>query len=387
VQSQAQLPDVMPQTALPSDAAVQPEADVASRHSLRHSLFTFVRLAMGIGILLYLSRSGIINFHSLTRLLTAWPITIAAFAILLLDVTLMSVRLSLLFRPHDLSLPVRNAFQLTLVGFFFSMFLPGAAGGDLPKLYYATKGNNGRRTEVGTIVLLDRVIGLLSLLLPPLLVAPFFTGLIRSVHVLRDLVVMDGLLVATMLVGGVLCMYSDASRNFLSHTVLGWTRLKTTAGRILDTIATYRKSPRTILAALGLSFVANLSVIALTGLAILALNPSELRARMLLVVPMGHIVNSLPLTPGGIGVGETAFSALFHLAAIKGGAEALLCWRVWNAMIGLLGLLVYVGGIRRLVFNTRRVAEPEPIAADVPREAPELAEPEPEPALVCAPGD
>lgn len=363
------------------------QSDATPEHPLRRSLFTFVRLAIGIGILVYLSRSGIINFHSLGRLLTAWPITIAAFGILLLDVALMSVRLSLLFRPHDLSLPVRNAFQLTLVGFFFSMFLPGTAGGDLPKLYYATKGNAGRRTEVGTIVLLDRAIGLLSLLLLPLLAAPFFIGLIGSLPVLRDLLVMDGLLVATMLVGGVLGMYSEGSRKFLSHNVLGWTRLKNTAERIFDTIASYRDSPGTILSALGLSFIANLSLIALTALAILALNPSELRARMLLVVPMGHIVNSLPLTPGGIGVGETAFGALFHLAGITGGAEALLCWRVWNAMIGVLGLVVYVGGIKRLVFNMREQAElePESVAPTDLQETPDPAETEP--AFVGAPGD
>lgn len=327
---------------------------------------------MGVALLMYLSRSGIINFGSLTRLLTAWPITIAAFAILLLDVALMAVRLSLLFRPHDLSLPVRNALQLTLVGFFFSMFLPGAAGGDLPKVYYAAKGNNGRRTEVGTIVLLDRVIGLFSILLPPLLAAPFFTGLIRSVPALRDLLLLDGLLVGGMVLGGVLCMYSEVIRHFLSHGVLGWTPLKATVARVLDTVASYRRSTRTILAALALSFIANLSVIAVTGLAILALNPAELRARMLLVVPMGHIVNSLPLTPGGIGVGETAFSALFHLAGIRGGAEALLCWRVWNAMIGLLGLAVYVAGIKRSVFNRRKNAE---------------SEAQPESALIQAPGE
>ena len=34
--------------------------------------------------------------------------------------------------------------------------------------------------------------------------------------------------------------------------------------------------------------------------------------------------NSLPLTPGGIGAGETAFNVLFKLTGISGGAEALL---------------------------------------------------------------
>jgi uncharacterized membrane protein YbhN (UPF0104 family) len=96
---------------------------------------------------------------------------------------------------------------------------------------------------------------------------------------------------------------------------------------------------------------ANLSVIAIVMLAFLALDPSGLSPKMCLVVPMGHVVNSLPLTPGGLGVGETAFNALFELAGLRLGAQALLCWRVWRAVVGLLGLAIYVRGMRGLVFG------------------------------------
>jgi hypothetical protein len=56
------------------------------------------------------------------------------------------------------------------------------------------------------------------------------------------------------------------------------------------------------------------------------------------------------LTAGGIGVGETAFDALFKLTGINGEAEALLCVRLWNISVGLLGLLVYLYGVRRIVY-------------------------------------
>ena len=69
------------------------------------------------------------------------------------------------------------------------------------------------------------------------------------------------------------------------------------------------------------------------------------------MVPMGEIVNSLPLTPGGLGVGETAFNAFFSIAGLRGGAEALLCWRVWNALTGLLGLFFYLRGVRVRVID------------------------------------
>jgi uncharacterized membrane protein YbhN (UPF0104 family) len=68
-----------------------------------------------------------------------------------------------------------------------------------------------------------------------------------------------------------------------------------------------------------------------------------------LVAPLGHLVNSLPLTPGGIGVGETAFNTLFSLAKMSGGAETLLCLRLWNLAVGAFGLMVYLYGMGRIV--------------------------------------
>ena len=67
------------------------------------------------------------------------------------------------------------------------------------------------------------------------------------------------------------------------------------------------------------------------------------------MAPVGHLVNSLPLTPGGIGVGETAFNALFSLTGMSGGADALLCLRVWSLLVGALGLLNYIFGMGRIV--------------------------------------
>jgi hypothetical protein len=87
----------------------------------------------------------------------------------------------------------------------------------------------------------------------------------------------------------------------------------------------------------------------------LVVNPSGLAMKMCLVIPMGYIANSLPLTPGGLGVGETAFNALFDITGLRGGAEALLCWRIWSAFVGILGLIFYLRGLRRSIVNTGEV--------------------------------
>jgi hypothetical protein len=58
--------------------------------TLRKTAFLLLRLGIGVGILVYLAKSGQINFPSLMRLLHAWPVTVAATGILLLDIVIMS---------------------------------------------------------------------------------------------------------------------------------------------------------------------------------------------------------------------------------------------------------------------------------------------------------
>jgi len=328
----------------------KPHAITHSRYaSVRKYASLLLRLVFGLGILAYLAKSGQINLSSLVSLLHKWPLTISAIVFLLLDILMMSIRGSLLFRNARLTLALANSIQLNLIGFLFSTFLPGAAGGDIAKLVYATKENHGRRAEVATVLLLDRLVGLFSLILLPLLFTPFFPGLLHTVPVLRRLLVIDALLACSMLLGAGLVMFFSPARGWVSWFLRPWPSVKSLALRVLDAMAAHGKARGTLSIALILSLLANLCLIVVTGLALYAVNPGSFSARLVLVAPIGHLVNSLPLTPGGIGVGESAFNALFRLTGMQGGAETLLCVRVWNISVGLLGLFVYFFGLGRIV--------------------------------------
>jgi uncharacterized protein (TIRG00374 family) len=336
--------------------AIRPNS-AASKSQL---LWTLARFAVGIALLAYLASSKIIDFRSLSRLVTAWPVSLVALALIFADIALMALRLSWLARPQDLEIPYANSLELTLVSSFFATFLPGAAGGDLPKLYYAAKNNRGRRAEIVTVVLFDRVMGLLSLLVLPLLFAPLFSVLIHDVPALRLLLIASAALAAVSLAAFLLCLLNrtipDAIVRYIARliTKFGGRFLpaENLPARILATIRAYRCHPTILAGAFGASLLSNLSMIAVTALAIEILYPGSLSLRMSLVIPMGDIANSLPLTPGGLGVGESAFNALFKLTGLQGGAEALLCWRIWRAVVGLAGLALYLRGPRRSVFQS-----------------------------------
>ncbi len=318
-------------------------------------LLALIRLAAGVLLLAYLAHAGILDFRALSSLLSRWWFTAAACVLVFLDIAFMAVRLSALFRPQGMHLSFGTSVQLTWVGFFFGIVLPGAAGGDLVRAFYAARENAGRRAEIITILVLDRAIGMLSLLLLPLLFAPFFPGLLRSVPALRALLLLVAVMAAGIIGTYVICI---THRSWLDR-VAGRNVMLT---RILDTVTGYRHATGTLLWALLLSLAINLSVVVVTILALFAMHPDQVAARMCLIIPMGHIVNVVPLTPGGLGVGETAFNALFRLTGLRGGAEALLGFRLWALLVSIPGLLLYLRGLKRHVFEEPKAVTAAPDA-------------------------
>ena len=323
-----------------------------SSRTVRGVALALLRLAAGVGLLAYLAHAGVLDLRTLGALFSAWWLTAAAVALIFVDVALMALRLAVLFRPQGMHLTFRTSLQLTLVGFFFGIVLPGAATGDVVRAFYAARENAGRRAQIITILVVDRAVGMLSLLLLPLLFVPFFPGVLRQVPALRHILLLVALMAAGMLAGFAVCLFHRSLFDaFATRSPM--------MGRILGTLAAYRRSVGALLWALVLSLGANLGVLVVTILALFAMHPDAVAPRMCLVIPLGHIVNVVPLTPGGLGIGESAFNALFRLTGLHGGAEALLGFRLWSLLVGLPGLLLYLRGLKRHIFE-----EPPALAAE-----------------------
>jgi glycosyltransferase 2 family protein len=318
--------------------------------SMRQILLFLMRLGVGFGLLAYLAESKSIDLSTLSRLFTAWPISIGAITLLLLDLALMAWRLCWLFHPHGMHLPLGASLRLTLVGSFFASFLPGRAGGDLARVFYASRESSGRRTEIISVLIFDRAIGLFSMLILPLLLAPIFPELLRAT-VVRVALATAAILALGMLIAFLACVFIPSMVHRLARGPLGFPAWRELVVRFLGTITAYSRSPGTLIAALSLALVGNLTCIAVTALALVAVQPARLAARLCVLVPIGQIVNSLPISPGGLGVGEAAFNALFKIAGLQGGAEALLCCRIWTILVSILGLAFYLRGFRGRVFS------------------------------------
>lgn len=324
--------------------------------------FAILRLAVGLALLAVLATTGALDWGALSGLLHRWYFTVGTVLLALSGITLTAWRLCVLLRPRGFRMGIGDSMRLTLIGVFFNAAMPGASGGDLVRIYYAAKGNEGRRAEIVTVLLLDRFVGLVALLMYPVVLAPLYLSLLANNPSLRLVVLtaagaVAGLAVATWLFflrgrGGVLPRFLQKMPG------------RALVERAISTLRLYGTDRRPLWTALALSLCAH--GLGVTGFVLLAravVSPTFEWA-LFVIVPLGLVVNTLPLTPGGLGVGEAAFAVLFGMAGLQGGPEVLISWRLVTILVGLSGLIFYLQGRRQFVSAREKAAT---VADDPPQ--------------------
>ena len=72
--------------------------------------------------------------------------------------------------------------------------------------------------------------------------------------------------------------------------------------------------------------------------------------RVFVATPIGILVNAVPLSPGGLGIGENAFEILYKMIGGRNGGTSFLLARVFMYSPALIGF-VYV--LKRMVTRTK----------------------------------
>ncbi len=304
------------------------------------------RALLGLGLLAWvLSRAE--TWRSLGQLLTATWLLPALVGFTLIGAVIESLRLGLLFRSQQMHLSFWNGWRVVALGAFFNFSIPGGTGGDLMKLYYLAAGNRGRRVEVATLLLVDRLVALTSLL-----AVLFALALADAAFVARTPVVRALVLAALALAAAIVLAVASASSERVRSTrlyarLLGRLPFSSHVRRALDALHRFREHRATLGAAVAISILGHgllLAIFAASGAVLFADAPP---VRVSLLALLGLFANALPLTPGGIGVGEAAFDRLFLLAGYARGSPLILAWRAAQLPFFLAGGLIYVLGVRR----------------------------------------
>lgn len=306
-----------------------------------------LRFAVGVALLVWLSRSGVIAWSRIAALLAHPGLVALALVLFAGAIAVTAWRLCVLATPLGLRIGFGASLRLLLIGTCFSVFMPGSAGGDLARIYLALQGQQGRRAELTAVLIFDRIIGLIALLLFPLAAALASPAVVRIHPGIVDVLARAAAIVALAVVGAIV-LWGPVSGTGIARRVaalpLGGLVTRATAA-----LRTYRRFPGKLVLSLALSFVAAGLAMAVMLVLARAVGIVGGERAMLMLLPIGFLINALPLTPGGLGVGEVAMDRLFGAAGLSGGAAVLLSWRLMQLVPAAVGLVLYVQGHRDFV--------------------------------------
>ena len=136
-----------------------------SGSSIKRNTILAVRLVVSVGILAYLvtmfdwPRVGAMLAR--VRYAYLWP---APF-LLLAAIGFAALRWRILLRRFDVDLGLRESFLYYLIGGFYGIVMPGVIGGDLVRVAWCAAARRASLAEVGLSALIERICGVLALLL------------------------------------------------------------------------------------------------------------------------------------------------------------------------------------------------------------------------------
>ena len=256
-----------------------------------------------------------------------------------------------LLEALDIHIGLGRTFVLNMVGAFYNTFMPGSTGGDVLKAYYASKHTN-HRTRAVLSVIIDRVIGLLALII--------LGGVMASIQYWRSptpddpatracrRVAIGSGLILLGVVGGMMVFFTPILRRLFGvDYILAKLPMQKLVQNAIHVMKIYKRRPALVLWALLITFPVHITVVISAMLAGMAFGLPLPSLYYFVVVPVIVLAGAIPISPQGAGVMEFfAINLTKQYGVTVGQAFALtmsirLVQMLWN-LTG--GVFVFRGG-------------------------------------------
>jgi glycosyltransferase 2 family protein len=249
---------------------------------------------------------------------------------------LSCLRWQVILRATGHRVDVVTLLRCYFAGMFLNVFLPGALGGDVYRVYRVGR-QTGDAEAAFVSVFLERFTGLGALALLALLGLPVSFGLMGSWDI-------------QVLFVGCLAALAGAVLLIASRTLLGraepWLRRLCLGGlvarlaRIQELLRVFARHRRALLLSVGISLGLQVAIVTYHYLVARQLHIDISFLEMLVFIPIVAVITLLPISLGGLGVKEGLWVYLFSRNGLT--AEQALLLSV--TLTGLSWLLALPGG-------------------------------------------
>jgi hypothetical protein len=242
-----------------------------------------------VGINRLVRQAGQKNLWLLILAIAIFPITFA----------LTAVRWHELLKALDIHITLAMTFALNMVGAFYNTFMPGSTGGDVLKALYVSR-HTTHRTRAVMSVLIDRIIGLIALIIIGSIAAT------SQWHVpqCRHIAIVTYLILGGIALGLLIFYQPTLHRLFLIDWILNHLPMQKQVQNAVKVMEIYRQRPGLVLLAVCVTFPVHMAVICSAMFAGKAFELPLPALYYWAIVPVIVLVGSIPISPQGAGVME-----------------------------------------------------------------------------------
>jgi uncharacterized membrane protein YbhN (UPF0104 family) len=264
---------------------------------------------------------------------------------------------------QDFPFGPQDALRLGFIGYLFNFVAPGAVGGDLVKAALIAREQKSRRLIAAATVVIDRIVGLLALLIIGAVAVLVPTRLSAQPGFRAGMAVFwigsgAGLLALAV------ALHPALPRSRWLNRIVGWPLVGRVIGELINALLLYQTRRRVILFTLGLSLVSHLGLLTGFYLGALALHrPEDIPGLVehLQMIPAAELVGVVIPLPGGSGALEGAVSELYRIAGADAGDGLLtaLAYRAVTILIALVGAGYYFTSRREIDAALEQAGPPD----------------------------
>ena len=315
-------------------------------HRLRRWGLESLKIAIGAALLGLLWNKGLIDPVAIGQALARHPWWMAlGLALHGLMFYLLGLRWKIILGANHIPATVSLAHRLTLVSHFFSSCLPGNGAGDLVKGWLFSRRGTEFGSVLGTMVL-DRILGMAGLfltwsayLLAAIASRPGSASLFAPFFVVAALAG-TGLLILVWFSRGIDAWLRrlPEPRHHLARRILDFSR------RTVAPIAKGSRSHVAMAAGIALAVcIQNCYIVTAWAAGYILSIPVDLVAAGA-VLPLVSLVNAIPLSPGGVGLGEAVGAAALREFSLPSdaGAQVVLVVRIASVFWAVVGAIAYL---------------------------------------------
>ncbi|MBU0910616.1 MAG: flippase-like domain-containing protein [Proteobacteria bacterium] len=311
-------------------------------------LWMLVRVLVICCIFAVMLHFDMLNFAKVCDMLSSTWFAVAVF-FFLISVVFSVLRWQLLLEAVDIRPGIMMLTRLTFIGYAFSTIIPGSISGDMVKVYYIVKSVSNNKTAAAMSIVLDRVLGLFTLLLTAAIAASAvlvfgIQSFARSGQE-NDLWSLWCFLAISLLIFLFAFCFSFIKSSKLSK-LMNWVIARIPGGHFIEklfaALALFREKKHVIFKAVFVSLLGQIPLI--LGMYFIGRAAGEYRLNVVdyfFLAPVSLILNALPLTPGGLGSGEVFAESLFSIFGSTNGGEILSVFHVAFIVFSLTGFLFY----------------------------------------------